>query len=81
LGIDPDDYAGVTTVVTFLAGQTVQMVDVTTVDDNESEAAESFTAMLSNASPSNVVFITQPTATVNITDNDSKHLSMSTQIT
>lgn len=73
LGIDPDDYTGVTTVVTFLAGETVQTVNVPTRDDNDSEGTESFTATLSNASPSNVVFITEDTATVNIADNDSKH--------
>ena len=59
--------------ITFAAGETRQTVDVSTVDDNESESAESFTATLSNASPSNVVFITLPTATVNIADNDGKH--------
>ena len=72
LGIDPDDYTGVTTVVTFPAGQTTQTVDVPTIDDNDSEGTESFTATLSNASPSDVVFITEDTATINITDNDSK---------
>ena len=73
MGIDPDDYTGVTTVITFPAGQTVQMIDVATIDDGDSEGTESFTATLSNASPSDVVFITQDTATVNIADNDGKH--------
>lgn len=76
LDIDPDDYTGETTVITFAPGETVQTVDVSTVDDNDSESTESFTAVLSNASPSNVVFITQPTATVNIADNDRKYLSI-----
>ena len=74
MDLDPDDYTGVTTVITFAPGQTVQTVDVSTEDDDDSESTESFTATLSNASPSNVVFITQPTATVNIADNDGKHL-------
>ena len=76
MDIDPDDYTGVTTVITFAPGETVQTIDVSTVDDSESESTESFTATLSNASPSNVVFITQPTATVNIADNDRKHLNI-----
>ena len=59
--------------ITFPAGQTVQMIDVATIDDNDSEGTESFTATLSSASPSDVVFITQDTATVNIADNDGKH--------
>ena len=59
--------------VTFPAGQISQTVDVPTIDDNDSEGTESFIATLSNASPSDVVFITEDTATVNITDNDSKH--------
>ena len=58
--------------VTFAPGVTSQVVNVQTVDDSNPESAESFTAMLSNASPSNVVFIIQPTATINIADNDGK---------
>ena len=73
--IDPEDYTGVTTVITFAAGVTKQNVSVQTIDDSSSEGAESFTATLSNASPSDVVAITQPQATVNIADNDGKHWS------
>ena len=69
---DPEDYTGVTTPVTFVLGVTAQNVSVPTIDDSNSEGTESFTAMLSNPSPSDVVRITQPLATINIADNDSK---------
>lgn len=73
---DTEDYTGVTTVVTFAPGEIVKIVNVSTIDDGSSESIESFTATLSNASPSNVVSITQPMATVNIADNDRKCLSV-----
>ena len=73
LDADTEDYTGVTTVVTFAPGETVKIVNVSTIDDSNSESTESFTATLSNASPSRVVSITQPMATVNIADNDGKH--------
>ena len=73
--MDPEDYAGVTTTISFAPGETVKIVNVSTVNDSSSESTESFTAMLSNASPPNAVNITQPMATVNIADNDCKHFS------
>ena len=72
---DTEDYTGVTTVVTFAPGETIKIVNVSTIDDDSSESTESFTATLSNANPSNVVTITQPTATINIADNDRKFLA------
>ena len=74
---DPEDYAGVTTVISFAPGETVKIVNVNTVNDSSSESTESFTATLSNASPPNAINITQPTATVNIADNDCEHLTKS----
>lgn len=70
--LDPSDYTGVTTTVTFPAGVTEQFVSVVTIDDSDAEPSESFTATLSNPSPSSVVVISEPQATVNIADNEGK---------
>ena len=66
----PEDYTKVTTTVTFPAGSTVQTVNVSTIDDSDAESPESFVAMLSSPTPSDVVEISQPTATVNVEDNE-----------
>ena len=68
----PVDYTALTTTVTFPAGVTVQTVNVSTIDDSDPESAESFMATLSNPTPSEVVVISQPTATINIADNEGR---------
>ena len=64
------DYAGVSAIITFPAGVTKQIVNVSTIDDVVLENPEFFSAVLGNVSPSDVAVISQPTATVNITNND-----------
>ena len=61
-----------TTIVTFPAGSTEQIVNVTTIDNDDPESPEDFTAVLSNANPAATVVITEPMATVNIADNDGR---------
>jgi len=69
---DPADFTGQTnTIVTFAPDETVQIVNVTVVDDGTLESTEMFTAMLT-ATPSSMVMIGAATATATITDNDSK---------
>ena len=68
----PGDYTTVTMTVTFPPGTTEQTVNVPTIDDSDAESPESFTAMLSNPSPSEVVVINQPLATINVADNEGK---------
>ena len=55
-----------TMTVTFPAGVTEQTVGIPTIDDSDAESPESFTAMLSNPSPSEVVVINEALATINI---------------
>ena len=59
-----------TTIVTFPAGSTEQIVNVTTIDNDDPESLEDFTAVLSNANPTTTVGITEPMATVNIAANE-----------
>ena len=61
-----------TTIVTFPTGSTGQIVNVTTIDNDDPESLEDFTAVLSNANPTTTVGITEPMATVNIADNEGK---------
>ena len=48
-GIGTDDYTAVTTTLTFAAGQTFQLVTVTTINDPVYEGTETFTVNLSGA--------------------------------
>jgi len=57
--------------VTFAPDETVQIVNVTVVDDDTLESTEMFTAMLT-AIPGSMVMIGADTATATIIDNDSK---------
>lgn len=67
---DPEDYAGVTTTLTFPAGSTEQVVHVGIVDDTLFEGPESFTAILIDPFPTTSVVLIKPQATINIEDND-----------
>ena len=70
---DPADFTGQTnTMVTFAPDETVQIVNVSVVNDNTLESTEMFTAMLT-ATPGSMVMIgAADTATATITDDDSK---------
>ena len=69
---DPADFTGQTnTIVTFAPDETVQIVNVSVVNDNTLESTEMFTAMLT-AAPGSMVMIGAATATATITDDDSK---------
>lgn len=68
--IDQLDYNGVSMDVTIPAGLTEILVNVETLEDDESESVEYFTATLSNARPSDRVGINQPNATVSITNRE-----------
>ena len=59
-----------TTIVTFPTGSIGQIVNVTTIDNDDPESLEDFTAVLSNANPTATVGITEPMATVNIAANE-----------
>ena len=63
-------------IVTFAAGSTEQTVNVATTDDSDPESPEVFTALLSNANPAATVVITEPMATINITDDEGKVTSL-----
>ena len=68
--IDQLDYNGVSMDVTIPAGLTEILVNVETLEDDESESLEYFRATLSNARPSDRVGINQPNATVSITNRE-----------
>ena len=70
---DTDDFTGQTnTIVTFAPDESVQIVNVTVVNDDTLESTEMFTAMLT-ATPGSMVMIgAADTATATITDDDSK---------
>ena len=68
--VDSEDYTGVTTIVTFPTGSTEQIVNVTTIGNDDPESLEDFTAVLSNVNPTATVGITEPMATVNIAANE-----------
>ena len=67
------DFIGqINTTVTFAPDETVQIVNVTVVNDDTLESTEMFTAMLT-ATPGSMVMIgAADTATATITDDDSK---------
>ena len=72
ISTDPADFTGQTnTMVTFAPNETVQIVNVSVVNDNTLESTEMFTAMLT-ATPGSMVMIGAATATATITDDDSK---------
>ena len=74
ISTDPADFTGQTnTMVTFAPNETVQIVNVSVVNDNTLESTEMFTAMLT-AAPGSMVMIGAATATATITDDDSKPL-------
>ena len=58
--------------VTFAPDETVQIVNVTVVNDDTLESTEMFTALLMATPGSNVVIGAADTATATITDDDSK---------
>ena len=64
------DYETTTQTLSFTPSQTVMRVSVPIVRDNTAEPTEQFFGDLSN--PMGRVIIFAPTATVEITDNDSK---------
>jgi len=69
---DPDDFIGQTsTVVTFAPDESVQIVNVSVVNDDTLENTEMFTAMLT-AIPGSMVMIGADTATATIINDDSK---------
>ena len=61
------DYETVTRTLTFM-NSTEQIVPVPIIADDRTESVESFTAMLMSPTPSGSAFITAPTATINIID-------------
>ena len=65
------DYGGVVTTVTFEPGDTEQFVDISIVNDDVLEGVEMFTATLT-IDDSNVDISSNDTATITITDDDSK---------
>ena len=65
------DYGGVVTTVTFEPGDTAQFVDISIVNDDVLEGVEMFTATLTT-DDSNVDISSNDTATITITDDDSK---------
>jgi len=68
----PDDFIARSTVVTFTPTTTVQIVNVTVVNDDTLENTEMFTAMLTVIPGSMVMIGAADTATATIIDNDSK---------
>lgn len=67
------DYITVTRTITFLAGETSLDILVRTSEDTVAELTEKFEAQLSNPSVG-VVLVGQSRATVDILDNDGKHI-------
>ncbi len=73
------DYTSAVQHITFLAGQTSQAVILTLTDDNEVEAAETFTAALSTSTPlSGRNVDLSDTGAYTITDNDVATFTMNT---
>ena len=63
------DYETVTRTLTF-TNSTEQIVPVLVNGDEITESRESFTAMLTNPTPSGTAFIATSTATINIIDQE-----------
>ena len=62
-----------TRTLTFM-NSTEQIVPVPIIADDRTESVESFTAMLMSPTPSGSAFITTPTATINIIDQQGIYL-------
>ncbi|MFB1501998.1 MULTISPECIES: Calx-beta domain-containing protein [unclassified Thiocapsa] len=69
-----EDYESTSGVLTFVPGETVQVVEVAVIDDNAPEPTETFGVLLSNAVGA---ALGQATATVSILDDDGALLELS----
>ena len=76
--VGEDDFTALADNITFAIGDTSQTIDVVLTDDNVTEDDETVILTLTTSSVSGVVIGTPNTATVDITDDDTADISVTT---
>ena len=76
--VGEDDFTALADNITFAIGDTSQTIDVVLTDDNVTENDETVILTLTASSVSSVVIGTPNTATVDITDDDTADISVTT---